>query len=397
MTAHPSYFQQTADLLHDIFNLPFQVLCDGASIQAFCRENQHAAIQTWLNPDALSGILEQSSRQKIHIFEDALHVRVILFYPDGLPVIAGPYLSSAMQASDCLSLISRFELHETAQEEMLIYFGRYPVLPERQMEKILYGFLRAAKMYDLPVSYTIYTANREDGDALPDPERVSNANLERHYMTERLFMDSIRQGNYKNAMQYLSITQETASSLWYRNTGMNDRRIGAAITRAMARVAAYEAGVPAPIIHKITTKESLSISTAVRPSQIDQAARTMLQEFCSMIRESREKNYSALVQSVLYSLRQGYADPVSMAELAEEMAVTESYMIRRFREETGTSPAAFLNQLRLENACLLLSSSHETIQVISSRVGIPDANYFSRIFKKQYGMTPVEYRRKHRI
>ena len=397
MTALPSCFQQTADLLNDIFNLRFQVLCERGEIEAFCHDNQHAAIQSWLNPEALSGILGQSSHEKIHIFEDALHVRVILFYPDGLPVIAGPYLSSAMQASDCLSLISRFELREKKQEELLIYFGRYPVLPERQMEKILYGFLRSVNMNDLPVSYTIYAANRADTEDISSLAKVSNANLERHYMTERLFMDSIRQGNYKNAMQYLGITQNAASTLWSRNTSINDYRIGAAVTRAMARVAAYDAGIPAPVIHKITTKESRSIAAAVRPSQIDQAMRTMLQEFCDLIRESRDRNYSALVQSVIYSLRQGYMDPVSMAELSEEMGVTESYMIRRFREETGTSPAAYLKDLRLEQAALLLTSSHETIQMVGSRVGVPDANYFARIFKEKYGISPGEYRKKHRI
>ena len=68
-------------------------------------------------------------------------------------------------------------------------------------------------------------------------------------------------------------------------------------------------------------------------------------------------------------------------------------MSKIFRETYGTTIIAYLEQLRITKAKNLLRFSDMTVDEIAYRVGLKDANYFSRLFKKVEGMTPSQYRR----
>ena len=88
---------------------------------------------------------------------------------------------------------------------------------------------------------------------------------------------------------------------------------------------------------------------------------------------------------------------VSIREIAEELNITESYMISQFKKETGMTPAIYLRQVRLKQAAHLLISTNDEIQKISGSVGIPDANYFVKLFKAEFEMTPGAYRKRYKI
>ncbi|MCR5008266.1 MAG: helix-turn-helix transcriptional regulator [Oribacterium sp.] len=76
----------------------------------------------------------------------------------------------------------------------------------------------------------------------------------------------------------------------------------------------------------------------------------------------------------------------------ENMQHDVSYLKR-----IGTTPISFLNDYRLKQAAILLASTSSTVQEISNSVGIDDANYFVKLFRKKYEMTPTEYRRQNKL
>ena len=70
-----------------------------------------------------------------------------------------------------------------------------------------------------------------------------------------------------------------------------------------------------------------------------------------------------------------------------------SWFIRNFKEYTGSTPAQYLLSLRISNAQTLLESTSYNITEIANIVGYDNPLYFSRIFKKQIGMSPSEFRK----
>ena len=96
---------------------------------------------------------------------------------------------------------------------------------------------------------------------------------------------------------------------------------------------------------------------------------------------------------IIHYLRQNYSMPLTLDTLASLAAVSPSYLERLFRRHLHTSPMRCLRQIRIQEAKKLLIQSAFSIEDIACRVGIPDASYFWRLFRKETGFSPSEYRR----
>lgn len=96
---------------------------------------------------------------------------------------------------------------------------------------------------------------------------------------------------------------------------------------------------------------------------------------------------------VFQYISENYAEQIVPKTLAELLFVTESYFCRFFKSATGVTLSHYLIEYRIKKAMLLLEETDEPVARIAESVGINDANYFSRIFRKTVGMTPVSCRK----
>ncbi|CAM4347855.1 AraC-like DNA-binding protein [Paenibacillus endophyticus] len=100
-----------------------------------------------------------------------------------------------------------------------------------------------------------------------------------------------------------------------------------------------------------------------------------------------------LLQQVVHYLSTQYAHPVSIAQMAESLGYNRAYLSRLFKQRTGQSPVTFLLKLRIDKARHMLRERPElTIEQISASVGLQDALYFSKQFRRLYGQSPTAYR-----
>lgn len=95
-------------------------------------------------------------------------------------------------------------------------------------------------------------------------------------------------------------------------------------------------------------------------------------------------------------LRLSLARPITRAEMARRAGVAESTFAAAFRATYGVPPLRYLNDLRLERARDLLGSSRATVEEVSVTCGFSDLPWFSRSFRRRYGMTPSAWRRERR-
>ena len=92
-----------------------------------------------------------------------------------------------------------------------------------------------------------------------------------------------------------------------------------------------------------------------------------------------------------------YARPIDAKDLAAQAGMSVSGLYRLFAKELGLSPANYVNRVRLENACVLLSHSDLRIGEVAQAVGFADVFYFSRLFTRQYGASPSAFRARERL
>ncbi|WP_342532825.1 AraC family transcriptional regulator [Lysinibacillus sp. FSL R5-0849] len=103
----------------------------------------------------------------------------------------------------------------------------------------------------------------------------------------------------------------------------------------------------------------------------------------------------SLTEQVVRYIAKNYCGMISMEQLAQQMNYTPQYISRKFKEQMGCSPLDYTIRLRIDLARRLLCDTEATLQEVAAYVGYPDTIYFNRMFKKQTGITPGEYRKQY--
>jgi AraC-like DNA-binding protein len=102
------------------------------------------------------------------------------------------------------------------------------------------------------------------------------------------------------------------------------------------------------------------------------------------------------MQQAIEYFNEHFQEPVSMSELAEQLNCSEGYFYRQFKDFTGATPIRFLNNIRLKKASFYLHHSELPINKISALCGFSDPYYFSRVFSRENGHSPSQYRDEYR-
>lgn len=99
------------------------------------------------------------------------------------------------------------------------------------------------------------------------------------------------------------------------------------------------------------------------------------------------------LQAVKNYLDENYHKKITLDDLAERFYINKFYLTRLFREQYGSSVINYLLYLRISRAKELLRFTELSVEEVGERCGMPDANYFSRAFRKIEGMSPSEFRK----
>jgi two-component system response regulator YesN len=98
------------------------------------------------------------------------------------------------------------------------------------------------------------------------------------------------------------------------------------------------------------------------------------------------------VAMVLNLIERCYADDITLDDAAAIAGLSSSYLSRLFKEEMGTNFKDYLTTYRLERAKAGLRDPRRKIYEVAEEVGFRDQRYFSEVFKKRFGYSPLEYR-----
>ena len=123
-----------------------------------------------------------------------------------------------------------------------------------------------------------------------------------------------------------------------------------------------------------------------------------LVNYCELIRSLIQKkqidNNVILAEHARKIVKERFQDPdLSVETVCGDLHVSTSYFSKIFKQETGGTFVNYLTGRRMEEAKKLLLQTDYKSQVIGNMVGYPEPNYFSYVFKKNCGMSPVKYRK----
>ena len=108
--------------------------------------------------------------------------------------------------------------------------------------------------------------------------------------------------------------------------------------------------------------------------------------------QEQKKTADHTIEHITEYISTHLTDTLSLEEVAAAVYLTPGYLSEYFKSKIGTNFKDYVLRLRMERAKQLLGR-HVNVQEISVRCGYSDVKYFSKVFKKYYGVTPTEFRR----
>ncbi len=118
-----------------------------------------------------------------------------------------------------------------------------------------------------------------------------------------------------------------------------------------------------------------------------------IKDLVAMLPDDEQHSYSPIVAKVILYLKTNYSQPLTLESIANTVHLNRSYLSTLFKKETDMNLFEYLQQYRLEMAKQLLLQKKLSVNQVCEQVGLPDAGYFSKLFKKYVGITPLDYRK----
>ncbi len=109
-----------------------------------------------------------------------------------------------------------------------------------------------------------------------------------------------------------------------------------------------------------------------------------------------DESHNPIIQAQEY-MREHLQEHMTQESIARKVRLSRTQFINRFRDETGKPFNQFLIECRLEQAMLLLRTTDLPVNVVGAMVGYKTSGYFNRMFQKESGMRPTEYRKQNKV
>ncbi|CAM3723908.1 MULTISPECIES: response regulator [Paenibacillus] len=121
------------------------------------------------------------------------------------------------------------------------------------------------------------------------------------------------------------------------------------------------------------------------------------EDLADLLKDKLETDTRSAQQKVVHEIRNyvdhSYAD-ASLQAAADHVSLHPSYVSRLFKQVTGSSISEYIHKVKMERALVQLKDSEAKVYEISEQLGYSNSQYFIKVFKEQFGMTPQEYREK---
>ncbi|MBR5507961.1 MAG: helix-turn-helix domain-containing protein [Clostridia bacterium] len=114
----------------------------------------------------------------------------------------------------------------------------------------------------------------------------------------------------------------------------------------------------------------------------------------NVLRDTHSGSVNPYFHKTMLYLGKHFAEPISLDNLAANVNISPQYLCKIFRKDTGITISQYINEMRLNHAKSLLKMSSLSINEICIKSGFNTSEHFTRAFKKRFGISPSQYRKK---
>lgn len=319
-------------------------------------------------------------------------------------LLIGPYLSFEPEREQLLEIAENLTLPAVNFPRLEAIYASIPLMRDKTpllsmvnvLGETLWGKGSAFRIIDTEHEFSPGTAAHEQpGIVDPGDFMAKLKAAETRYSYENELLATVEQGLSSRAemmMANLSMKMMDRRS----PDPVRNVKIYCFICSTLLRKAAEKGGVHPVHIDTESTAFARRIEALGTVEDGIELMREMVRGYCRLVRNLSSGKYSPFVSRTATYIDSNIAGDLSLSALAALQNVNASYLSTIFRRETGKTVTAYVTEKRMDTAARLLRTTNLQIQTVAQHCGMSDVNYFSKLFKKQYGVTPKQFRDENR-
>lgn len=316
-------------------------------------------------------------------------------------LLVGPYMTDVPKQGLLLELCERFSIPPQQMGHLQKAFSYIPTLLDEAilitaihtLGETIWGDLNAFTFENIQQGIVAqYVPTSSLSILNPEDESVYSIQvIESRYAVENELLSAVTQG--KTSKAELILSGANANLLESRTPdSLRNLKNYCIIMNTLLRKAAEQGSVHPYHIDKTSSYFAHKIELATSLDACAKLQRDMIRKYCLLVKNHSMKGYSLLIQKVITQIDSDLTADLSLNAMATSLGVNPSYLSSQFKKETGSTLTDYVNRRKMDHAILLLNSTPLQIQTIALHCGIPDVNYFTKLFKKYIQKTPKEYR-----
>lgn len=356
----------------------------------------HPGLQPAFTAGNLADTLQRLDTGVVIELSEALGIAVVLFRTGDDVVVIGPYTERPIRPGDAESLLGSLQIPAGHLQAYKLYRSQYPIVEFEFARRGAQALLEADGMDVAATEIRRITADVGPVGPGEPPHSESFEVINERYAAEQEFMQAVAEGHESRALATLSrLARQPANSSY-----LMQPFLGATIIRIMCRIGAQQGGLPPVSIDAISQTYAQRLHRSghtTDPTASMSSIGSMVREFCRAVQRHHRRPYSQLVRQVMDEVELHLSHNVSPRQIATRLHISESHLARRFKAETGRTITEHVAHERMRRAAQLLRGSTQPVREIAAYVGYPDANYFVKVFKAAFGLTPTAYRRQEEM
>ena len=166
------------------------------------------------------------------------------------------------------------------------------------------------------------------------------------------------------------------------------------ITTTIATRAAIEGGLDSDTAFQLSDDFIQTAEKLTDPDTLNELMGKINYTFAEKVRNAQMPvSTDGMIQNAIRFIQQNVCEHITVADVAEHVGFSRSYFSSYFKKELGFSVSAFILRCKMEEAKQLLKNTDKSVSVISSYLCFSSQSHFQSAFKKQYGITPLQYRK----
>lgn len=311
--------------------------------------------------------------------------------------VLGPFFTDDISTQNLETLLIQHHLSPAFREKMHLFLHSLPIIAWSRVQeyaimlhrcvidaRIAISDLRFYKKAEEPVS-----ASKRGSEPLEQP--IAHGT----YRVEQEMLRMVREGD----MRLIEYIEQAAlvGNIGKLSNGDPIRQLKNAtlVCTTLFSRAAIDGGLEPELSYTLTDRYFQAVEACKTYSEITEITRAMQADFVQRVHHYKMSKYSHAVQQCCDHISLHLEDEITLEELAKLTGYATYYLSKKFKKETGSIPADYIRRQRLDRAAWLLRTTHEDVQTISERLQFGTQSYFSDSFRKEYGMTPTEYRQQN--